>query len=316
MPSTTSGTTATGSTGAGMDTSSIAPDSTRWDFAGARPSTLTLPAATRSAARVRENPNMRARAVSTRSPARPSGIGHGAVVVPPVAAGGASRDRRTHCAAGGSSPVRRGWVRVPSRATPRAACTMMNTAATLMHMSATLKIGQWGSCDEVDDVASHRTRRPEDPVGEVAEDARQQEAEPQGPADAPQPPRDPQRGQGGSDGHHGQQHRVRRPGAERRTRVPRQVELQEVTDHVHRRPVGELGDGQRLGHHVERVAEDRDTGEDQQGAGTGGCRLGVVRCVVRWVGRVAGRQRRSSRCLHGKHSVARGKAITRSLPIG
>ena len=203
MPSTTSGTTATGSTGAGMDTSSIAPDSTRWDFAGAWPSTLTFPAATRSAARVRENPNMRARAVSTRSPARPSGTVTVRWSCPASLAGGASRDRRTHCSSGGRRPLRRAWVRVPSRATPRAACTMMNAAATLMHMSATLKIGQCGSCDEVDDVASHRTRRTEDPVGEVAENAGEQEAEPQRPADARQPPRDPQRGQGGSDGHHG-----------------------------------------------------------------------------------------------------------------
>ena len=41
MPSTTSGTRATGFTAAGMATSSMAPDSTRSDLAGGCPSTLT-----------------------------------------------------------------------------------------------------------------------------------------------------------------------------------------------------------------------------------------------------------------------------------
>ena len=36
-------------------------------------------------------------------------------------------------------------TRDPSRRIPRKANTRMSAAATLMHMSATLKIGQWGS---------------------------------------------------------------------------------------------------------------------------------------------------------------------------
>ncbi len=73
MPSTVSGTMATGSIAAGIATSSIEPGSTRSDFAGGAPSTLTWPLRISSAARVRDSPNIRAIAASTRSPARPSG---------------------------------------------------------------------------------------------------------------------------------------------------------------------------------------------------------------------------------------------------
>ena len=59
----------------GISTSSQAPPRTRSDLPTTVPSTSTLPAAASSAAFVREKPNMREMAASTRSPSRPSGTG-------------------------------------------------------------------------------------------------------------------------------------------------------------------------------------------------------------------------------------------------
>jgi hypothetical protein len=44
-----------------------------------------------------------------------------------------------------------------------------------MQMSATLKTGQFGSREEVDDVATERPGVPEQPVEQVARHAREQE---------------------------------------------------------------------------------------------------------------------------------------------
>jgi hypothetical protein len=71
----TSATICTGAGGAGISTSIQEPAITRSDFPTAEPSTVTLPSAASSAALVRENPNIRAMAASTRSPSRPSGTG-------------------------------------------------------------------------------------------------------------------------------------------------------------------------------------------------------------------------------------------------
>ncbi len=59
--------------GGGSVTASSAPATTRSDFIAGLPSTSTSPAAISSAAPVREKPNIRARAASSRSPSRPSG---------------------------------------------------------------------------------------------------------------------------------------------------------------------------------------------------------------------------------------------------
>src|SRR5690606_6631963 len=56
-------------------TSSQDPAGTRSDFAACRPSIRTPPAATTSAANVREKPSIFASAASTRDPSRPSGTG-------------------------------------------------------------------------------------------------------------------------------------------------------------------------------------------------------------------------------------------------
>ncbi len=75
MPSTGSATTRTGAGACGISTSSQAPPCTRSDLPTTDPSTVTFPAAASSAALVREKPNMREMAASTRSPSRPSGTG-------------------------------------------------------------------------------------------------------------------------------------------------------------------------------------------------------------------------------------------------
>src|SRR6478735_5211954 len=75
MPVTGSAITPTACASSGIVTSSHAPAWTRSDFADSRPSTVTAPPPTRSAALVREKPNSRASAASSRSPSSPSGTG-------------------------------------------------------------------------------------------------------------------------------------------------------------------------------------------------------------------------------------------------
>jgi hypothetical protein len=59
--------------GGGSVTDSSAPTVTRSDFTVGLPSMRTLPLPISSAAPVRDTPNMRAMAASSRSPSRPSG---------------------------------------------------------------------------------------------------------------------------------------------------------------------------------------------------------------------------------------------------
>ena len=73
-------------------------------------------------------------------------------------------------------------ARAPSTPMPRSARKPISTAAETMAESATLKIGQCGSCDEVDDVPAAGPGRPDHPVGEVAQGAAEQQAE------GPRPP--------------------------------------------------------------------------------------------------------------------------------
>ena len=114
----------------------VAPASTRSLLAARRRRRCTRPRAIRSAARVRESPNSWASAASTRSPARPSGTGRAAVVC-------ARAVRAARVRAGSSvSAVDPRCRRAGCRGTPAAGSA---PAATLMQMSATLKIGQCGS---------------------------------------------------------------------------------------------------------------------------------------------------------------------------
>ena len=62
-------------TGAGSVTSSHSPAGTRSDLAAGRPPISTWPPVISSAALVRDSPNIRASAASTRSPSSPSGTG-------------------------------------------------------------------------------------------------------------------------------------------------------------------------------------------------------------------------------------------------
>ena len=98
-------------------------------------------------------------------------------------------------------------------------------------------------------------------------------------------------------------------GAERGPGVAGQVQLNQVAEDLDV-TAGEPVDGRDLGDLVERRTQ------HARRARRG---YGLDRAVRR--GRaglpcVAGAQRRSSRCLHVMHSVARGKAMDRILPIG
>ena len=140
IPSTISGTTANASCAGGIVTSSTAPPCTRSLLPTSEPSTWTSPWAMRSAALVRENPNIRAIAASTRSPDSPSGTKTVRCSAWEVISGRSGLRRRR-----GVGPGRWSASRLPSSATPRNVCRMIRPAATLMHMSAMLKTGQLGS---------------------------------------------------------------------------------------------------------------------------------------------------------------------------
>src|SRR3954452_4743671 len=167
--------------------------------------------------------------------------------------------------------------------------------------------------DEVHHVSAQHPGGPEDPVGEVAEDSCEQEPQPDGPAHAARAAGHPQHDDRRGDRQHTEHQRVRRTGAEGRSRIAGEVQRQEVADERLRRLTGQVSDRPDLAEEVRDVPEHSDAREDHQDSGTRTPRVGLVR---RWNCRVAGVQRRSSRCLHDRHSVARGKAINRILPIG
>ena len=166
--------------------------------------------------------------------------------------------------------------------------------------------------EQVDDVPAQRARVAEDAVGEVAGDAGQQQTEgdrPEGGADLPgEPEHRDHRDDGDQAEHDGELG----PGAERRARVAHQVQHEPVAEHLDvaaRQPVH----GPGLGADVDGVRRQGDECEDDASPASGGAsarRRGVGPLCV------AGGQRRSSRCLHVMHSVARGKAIARILPMG
>ena len=139
------------------------------------------------------------------------GCGAHALVPARALAGSAVRRRRSGCRgtpAPGSAP-----------------------AATLMHMSATLKTGQLRQHQEVDDVAAQRPRRPEQPVGQVAGHARRAAGRGRPPSsDVADPAAEVEHHQHGDERDAAEHDGVLGPGAERRTRVAGQVQDQQLAD--------------------------------------------------------------------------------------
>ena len=145
------------------------------------PSTVTFPAAASSAALVREKPNMRAMAASTRSPSRPSGTGRvrisGIVLTRRVCrtartARPSRRGRRSGRSRGRVSPCGRSR---PGRA-PEGQQHDQDAAADDRRVGEVEDREVLGR-DEVHDRALEDAGRTEDPVGEVAERTAEQQAE-------------------------------------------------------------------------------------------------------------------------------------------
>ena len=155
---------------------------TRWLLATSTPSTCTWPAATSSAARLRESPNIRAIAASTRSPASPSGTRTTRWSTAPVT----RRVLVVGSWAVGSPEV----TRLPSTAMPRNVVSRARRGADVDADVRDVEDRPVRHHEQVDHVAVHRARLAEDPVGEVAGDAGQEQAEAPGPRHAAEPPRD------------------------------------------------------------------------------------------------------------------------------
>ena len=91
-----------------------------------------------------------------------------------------------------------------------------------------------------------------------------------------------------------------------------------TVDDVDRVALGQVAHREDLGEQVDGVRRHRDGDEHPRG-GSATSRVGTARDVgpgPRTSHRIGGSQRRSSRCLHVRHSVARGNAMARPLPIG
>ncbi len=97
---------------------------------------------------------------------------------------------------------------------------------------------------------------------------------------------------------------------ERRARVAGEVELEEVADDSYVVPVGQVLDRGALGELVGDVEDDRDEREDEPRPTAGQHGPPVAGRAA-----LAAAYRRSSRCLHVRHIVARGNAINRILPM-
>ena len=137
-----SGTTTAARGSSSSSTSSIAPAGARSDLATSWPSSRTCPRPIRSADRCRDRPSIRAMAVSTRSPSSPSGTSTtlSSLTLPRRPAAG----RRLRSLV--SAPVLRSATPLAFAAEADALDHRQDhdqgTAAPVMHMSATLKIGQ------------------------------------------------------------------------------------------------------------------------------------------------------------------------------
>ena len=148
------------------------------------PSMRTLPSEASSAALVREKPNMRASAASTRSPSRPSGTGRvrvsGMVLTHEYAAGrrysaGPSRGGRALSRGGRSRRVQAAEGEQHDQ-----------DAAADDRGVGEVEDREVLGCDEVHHGAPEDAGRAEDPVGEVAERAAEQQAERDRPGHAAQ----------------------------------------------------------------------------------------------------------------------------------
>src|SRR5690349_7725780 len=213
----------------GRATSSRSPAATRSDLTAGRWFSLTLPAVARSAALVRDSPNSRAMAASTRSPSSPSGTSS-------VRASGAIGGRLVATGVPGPVHAAAGHREEPDEDRG----TDDGDVGDVADEPAVV-------VEEVDDVPLPEPGLPDDPVGEVAQRAAEEEAQGPRPASGPQPPADPDHDDEDDHGDDGQQPGVAGPDRERRTRVADEVEPQERPDEVARQRVGELVDRPPLG---------------------------------------------------------------------
>ena len=199
---------------------------------------------------------------------------------------------------------------------PRSSRITKIAPATSMHMSATLKTGQCGSVEEVDDVAPEGPGRAEQPVDQVAGHAGEQQAERRAPSRGGAPAgRDARTTTRGDDGDQRDHRGQRGAGAEGRAGVAEQPQLR--------------AGGRPPPRALDRSARARPGpwctwSTARATAATVNARAGAERRRGASPGDAPGRrvsgglardQRRSSRCLQLRHRVARGKAINRFLPI-
>ena len=179
----------------------------------------------------------------------------------------------------------------------------MRTPAHTMAESARLKTGQCGSSRKSTTWPRPGTGCPEDPVDEVADGAAEDQPERDRPGQAAQPTGQPQDDDDDGRGHHRERDGQSLGDPEGRTGVPDQAQREQAAEQVDRLAVRELANREPLGH---QVAGEHQAGHAQQ-QGQPGPPAGRL---------VALAQRRSSRCLHVMHSVARGNTCRRALPMG
>ena len=307
MPSTISGTTSSGSATAGIVDVEPEPGKTRSLLPAPAPSTSTRPWRDQvGGPGAGQAEQLGDRGVDALAGQR---LGDREAAV--VAAGRRQRLlRRRRPRPSSRRPVGRS-TRVPSSRMPRNAWTRISPAATLMQMSATLKIGQFGSIRKSIDVALERAGLAE-ASGRSGCRRRPPSSRPSATAQSRLPSRPAE------------------PEHDARTAT---IATQESTT-VYAVPVLNAAPGLRvrcswsrsptsgssgwpvrcstasaLGDLVDGVERPRD-------AARRGRRTRRRSATEELVGRVARAQRRSSRCLHVMHSVARGNAINRILPIG
>ena len=203
-----------------------------------------------------------------------------------------------------------------SQLTPRRVSRTTRTPAHTIAVSARLKIGQCGNSRKsttwpraTPGARNSRSERfPHAPPSSRPKATAQQPA-----AESARSPDDEDHDRDGDQGQHPGHAGGRR---ERRPGVAGQVEAQHRTEEAGRLPLGEVGDGERLGDLIEHEDGKRYTGDEREQTARWPIRCGWL--SVRGPGGVDGfgDQRRSWRCLSATHRVARGKACRRSFPIG
>src|SRR4051794_22015855 len=256
---------ATGSPGGGgSSTSSQLPPASRSPLPRTRPSTTTLPASATSAAAVRDSPNSRLSAWSTRDPSSPSGTGSarwtpGDVVTAPIVTGGAhgaaqpaprSGARRAAAVVGG---VGRGVVggvggvsgvgRFGGVAAAAAPVEFDAPHREQRAEDATADDRRVGHVEdrpdpavggeqrqEVDDAAAQEPGRAEHPVDQVADGAPEHQSQGDGPAGRVEPARRPHDDDGDGDRDDREQDRGALGEGERRTHVAQVGQVQHAAE--------------------------------------------------------------------------------------